>query len=61
MSPPKAPPKVIVNVKIGQPGVEWIDALAEDHLTTRSDVIRHCLVIASKHEAEVRKRIKEFQ
>lgn len=61
MSPPKAVPKVIINVKVAPAGVEWLDELAKQFPTaTRSDAVRHALNIAKKHEAEVRTRMKEF-
>lgn len=39
---------------------EWVDQLAEQYPgVTGSDVARHALVIARRHEAELKKQIEE--
>lgn len=55
------PGRQFVGVKIGPNGVAWLDmvALEEDgrqteRTITRSDVIRAALVVASRHDKELR-------
>lgn len=57
--PDAQPAKEQVNVRIAPRGREWIDEIASEFRVTRSDVIRHSLVIARTHEKELRKRLEE--
>lgn len=57
----KWPERAFVGVKVGVNGLAWLDsvALEEDGRTekrkiTRSDVIRAALVVAARHENELR-------
>lgn len=58
------PARDIINFRIGPKGAEWLDTLAvaesveANKRISRSDVIRAALVVARKHEPEVKKLLR---
>lgn len=60
--------RIQVAVRLGAGGVTWLDQIARETrddydptspVPSRSDVIRAALVVARRHEAEVKKAIRE--
>lgn len=41
--PRPGPPRPTITIRLHQSGIDWLDALAEQHNTTRSDVIRRII------------------
>ena len=44
----------MVPFRMANRGVEWLDAVAQQHRLTRSDVIRMALQYAKEHDADAR-------
>jgi hypothetical protein len=47
-----------INVRLASKGLAWLDALAEENNTTRSEVIRVALSVASRHKPEIDELLK---
>ena len=47
--------------RITEHAATWLDSLAADYRLKRSVVMRACLAVARKHEAEVRRVLKDWE
>ena len=52
-------PRLHITFRLGVKGYDWLTQVAVDHGVRRSEVIRHALAVAKKHEGEVIARIKD--
>jgi hypothetical protein len=51
--------KVHIPFRIAPKGKEWLDDLAHQHRVDRSTVLRIALVVARKHETELRRLLED--
>lgn len=45
--------RTLINFRVGQKGLRWLQSVADKHRTNRSAVIRAALVVARKHEKDL--------
>ena len=57
----KKEPRTHIGFRVGAAGLAWLEHLAGYHRVDRSEVIRACLAVARRHEAEVVARLEEDQ
>lgn len=53
MNTDPAPTREMLTARVGSNGIAWLERVALDTLTSRSEVIRVCFAVARRHEAEV--------
>ncbi len=52
------PNRVVVNISMYPANLKWFEDLAHEHHLARSETIRAALVVAKRHEEEVREAVK---
>lgn len=49
--------RLVVNTRMKQSGVDWLDHVGHETRRTRSEVIRASIAVAAKHEDELRQML----